>query len=91
MWNVARIRVNLCLTCVFKMQQYGHFFKTFLGTGEFNKLCVCLAFNYGAGACCIWTMCFVSFVLNLGSVLLSELLKITKKLRQRNVKPNHQQ
>ncbi len=33
---------------------------------------VCLAFNYSAGAFCIWAVCFVSFVLNLGSGLLSE-------------------
>lgn len=49
-------------------------------------------FNYSAAACCIWTMCFVSFVLNLGSVLLSESVnhKIDKNnLRLRNV--NHLQ
>lgn len=44
-----------------------------------QQTCVCLAFNYGAGACCIWKMCFVSFVLNLGSVLLSEYVKNRKQ------------
>lgn len=41
MWNVARIGVNLSLTCVFQMQQY--FYIVLFFTCEFNKrVCVWL-------------------------------------------------
>lgn len=44
---------------------------TFLFSWHMDSPRMCLAFNYSAGAYCIWTMCFVRFVLNLGSVLLT--------------------
>lgn len=92
MWNVVRIRVNISFSRVQKMKHDQLFFLFVCLLFSFLSFWHMAHFNYSAAACCIWTMCFVSFVLNLGSVLLSESVnhKIDKNnLRLRNV--NHRQ
>lgn len=72
MWNVARIRANVFSRAGFSFLFF--FISSFLGTQQTRvtpAVCVFGFLNYSAGGVC---MCFVSFVLNLGSVSLSESL-----------------
>lgn len=81
MWNVAR---TFLFAHVLKKQQdfffFFHFFSWHMGVNLKSPICVCVFaclcvfFNYSAGVYCVGTMCFMSFVLNLGSALLSESL-----------------
>lgn len=82
MWNVARITF-LFLVCrkrnginSFILFFFFHFI--FLAHGHLN---------YSAAACRIWTMCFVSFVLNVGSVSLSE--SVNHKTDRNNLRPRN--